>query len=76
MKKIQILKENNLTFKDGCEKCKTTIFVVNNALLIRSTYTYIYVIWGRLYGFETQGKCEILQKEREFVRVFLAQFFF
>lgn len=73
MKKIQMLKENNLTFKDGCEKCKTTIFVVNNALLIR---LYVYVIWGRLYGFETQGKCEILQKEREFVRVFLAQFFF
>lgn len=64
MKKIQILKENNLTFKDGCEKCKTTIFVVNNALLIRSTYTYIYVIWGRLYCFETQGKVCIFTKRK------------
>ena len=46
MKKIQMLKENNLTFKDGCEKCKTTIFVVNNALLIHSTYTYMYTLLG------------------------------
>ena len=42
-------------------------------LLIR---LYVYVIGGRLYYFKTQGKCEILQRERELVRVFLAQFFF